>query len=409
VVRGACRRALPALFVPASAQSAMDVAAPQRRASLRRASLPPFSIPWPLPIWLWLDYPNGRLPAFVELHLEAIERHAPSSHFRIMKLNRSNLGAYVPDLPPEVVRLPHQTAYSDLARIALLAHHGGLYADVDFVVSKSLVPFADHLTNVSLVGFKGTHRKDLLKSPKCDTQQSSFSPTFFAARPGTTVMRQAWISLKKALGSRCKNAKVVDDPTARLRSNTCCYSHTNGSAIKCQTPWALSDVMVRPSLRQRESEAIYCYGGRESFIPGLPTTHPTARHRLDYMLVYSTGLGKDNCSFADIDHSNVWARRRVNATTTVCCFRDSDDLECSFLWRANAQPKHVLETDKNVTLREPRFFDRVAYHTFSSLNAELLMQGRKELLDSNTIYGELLRQALGVRRKGARFGDGSAT
>lgn len=80
----------------------------------------------------------------------------------------------------------------------------------------------------------------------------------------------------------------------------------NGSAIKCQTPWALSDVMVRPSLRQRESEAIYCYGGRESFIPGLPTTHPTARHRLDYMLVYSTGLGKDNCSFADIDHSNVW-------------------------------------------------------------------------------------------------------
>lgn len=62
-----------------------------------------------------------------------------------------------------------------------------------------------------------------------------------------------------------------------------------------------------------------------------------------------------------------------------------------------------------MTLREPRFFDRVAYHTFSSLNAELLMQGRKELLDSNTIYGELLRQALGVRRRGARFGDGSAT
>lgn len=362
----------------------------------------PFSIPWPLPIWLWINYPAGRVPAYIDLHVAAIRRHAPRRYFNVVVLNQSTLVSYIPDLPPEYTRLPHQTAYSDFARIALLAHYGGLYLDTDFIVTKSLVPFAAHLTNVSFVGYKSSHRPDLLKDPTC-AMGSTFSPNFFAARPGTSVMKAAWSSLKHSLTRRCTGVSSATKDASRTMAHdarafvaSCCYAHADGAPVTCQTPWQLSDAMLRPLLRKR-SEAIYCYGGDQTFVPEIATRHPTARKYLSYMLVYGTHLGLDNCNFADIDRTNKWAVNHPNSSTVVCCERIGVDLECSFLWRADARRRRYA--DSNVTLRTTGFFDRVAYHVFSSINRRVLMQDRESLLESRTVYGSLVRQSLGLEQR----------
>lgn len=205
-------------------------------------------------------------------------------------------------------------------------------------------------------------------------------------------MRTAWASLKTSLQRRCKSEKL-DLASERKRSYTCCYAYRDQSPITCQTPWMLSDVMVRPPLRTGD-EAVHCYGGNETFIPELKTTHPTVRKWLSYMFVYNVSLGLDNCVFADIDRTNKWALNRPNASTTLCCTRIGQDLECSFLWRADVRRAHFA--DRNVTLRTKGFFQRTAYHLFSSVNKKLLSQSRESLMRSTTVYGSLLRQSLGI-------------
>lgn len=106
----------------------------------------------PLPIWLWFEYVNDP-DRYIQLNIQALHRHAPSSHFTIRFVNRSNIASHVPDLPEAFWRLPTLVAFSDAARLALLAHHGGIYLDADFLVSTSLVPLRERLEEVEVVGY----------------------------------------------------------------------------------------------------------------------------------------------------------------------------------------------------------------------------------------------------------------
>ena len=88
----------------------------------------------PVPVWLWFEYSRAP-PRYIQLNIQALRRQAPWPLFRIEFVNRSTIAQHVPDLPAEFWRLPTRVAYSDAGRLALLAHHGGIYLDADFLVS----------------------------------------------------------------------------------------------------------------------------------------------------------------------------------------------------------------------------------------------------------------------------------
>jgi hypothetical protein len=92
-----------------------------------------------IPIWVWLSYPGGVPPRWIQLNMRALARHADPAHFDVVLLNTSTLGRWLP-LPPEFGRLKHAVAASDVARLGLLATYGGLYLDADVLVSAPLTP-----------------------------------------------------------------------------------------------------------------------------------------------------------------------------------------------------------------------------------------------------------------------------
>ena len=82
------------------------------RACLRRAGMSSdvqASIWRALPVWVWFDYAEE--PArYIQLNLRALQRHAPSSHFSIHFVNRSNIASFVPDLNEAFWRLSKHVA-----------------------------------------------------------------------------------------------------------------------------------------------------------------------------------------------------------------------------------------------------------------------------------------------------------
>ena len=76
-------------------------------------------------------------PRYIALNLLALSIHAGSA-FRLILLNRSSLALHLNPVPVEFSRIPYAVAASDFARLALLAKHGGLYIDADFLVMRSL-------------------------------------------------------------------------------------------------------------------------------------------------------------------------------------------------------------------------------------------------------------------------------
>lgn len=105
-----------------------------------------------VPIWIWYEY-SAEPARYIQLNIQAILRHAPSSHFVVHFVNRSNIASFVPNLPDEFWRLGKHVAFSDAGRLALLATNGGLYLDVDFLVMRSLVPVANLLQTYEIIGY----------------------------------------------------------------------------------------------------------------------------------------------------------------------------------------------------------------------------------------------------------------
>ena len=113
----------------------------------------------PLPLWVWVEYAAGALPRYIALNLLALTVHAIPA-FRIILLNRSTLALHI-NMPAEFSFIPYAVAASDVARLALLAEHGGLYMDADFLVTKSLSPLRQLLTHYDTVTYEVGARIDV--------------------------------------------------------------------------------------------------------------------------------------------------------------------------------------------------------------------------------------------------------
>ena len=135
------------------------------------------TLPSVWPVWVWYEYKNAP-DRYIQLNLQALRRQAPASHFNIILVNRSNIASYVPDLPDAFWRLPKPVAFSDAGRLALLATHGGIYLDADFLVLRSLVPIAELLRRVDVVGYPFSPPHGMRSHQKSARPQAVFRPTF---------------------------------------------------------------------------------------------------------------------------------------------------------------------------------------------------------------------------------------
>jgi mannosyltransferase OCH1-like enzyme len=131
------------------------------------------------------------MPRYLQLHLLLFQHHA-GRDFEIRTVNRSSLHLYV-NLPPEFDRIPYAVAASDFARMALLATHGGLYADLDFLVTRSLSPIRKLLDQYEIVSYisKDGSKDDPTPTTEHECQQH-FVSNFAAARNGSAFMMEVW-------------------------------------------------------------------------------------------------------------------------------------------------------------------------------------------------------------------------
>ena len=364
-----------------------------------------------IPVWVWHDYPNSTPARYIQLNLQALRRHTPASRFVLHLVNKSNIAAHVPDLPDAFWRLPTHVAFSDAARLALLATRGGVYVDADFLVLRSLVPVADLLQKVDVVGYPFSPPHGEAQSSAACASSGALSANFLAARPNTTMFRRAWDHFRLLLPRKC-------NPTRARKVNICCRdAHTDKPLSECRVPHATTDLMLsrarkifpevadasttaRPpggigELHRQSNTTVYCYGGEDDLTaPRLRPTDARGAHQpgaalhsvlatplLDTRLCYgkwrllSRVIGCEVCP------------KPPRERYTVCCARDGDDLVC----RNRAHGR--LEA------RAAGFYarTRLAYHLFDSFQRHEFMKREAEQIEwSNLTVAPLYRRALGL-------------
>jgi hypothetical protein len=144
------------------------------------------------PVWVWLNYPQG-VPRWIQLNMLALRRHAPPPQFKIIALNASNIGKWIP-LPKEFFQLRHVVAQSDFSRLGLLALYGGLYIDADVLVAEPL-----HF----VLKLLDEHENIVYTAPGQDCRSGVFSSNFLATRPNSSLWQRAWSSINEKLKNKC--------------------------------------------------------------------------------------------------------------------------------------------------------------------------------------------------------------
>jgi len=323
-------------------------------------------------VWVWLDYAN-RLPRHVRLNVAALHRHAPPSlGFRVVELNASSLPLWI-SLPKEFGSLiSRKVAVSDLARIALMATYGGIYVDADVLVAVPLSPIAALLEEYEHVVYAS-------KGQQC--LRGQFSANFLISRPGTMLWTSAWAHLQVALRGTCEPHGKKGKMGYRLanrRQVACCYSADGLLLPRCMTPWAVTDRIVRPiaeDLAVNDSFSAYCFFGSESLTPWAGT-RPGYWTALEESCVNQFHLSRSvvggcySCSNTDFDRHNA---------ATICCERHGHDLVCR-----NARGARAIAV---------KFFSRVAYHLFESINGPTFA-ALGAIERSNLSVAHLYRRAL---------------
>ena len=231
-----------------------------------------------VPIWVWLSYPNGVPPRWIQLNMRALERHAPAQHFRIVVLNATTLERWLP-LPAEFPRLQHAVAASDVARVGLLAKYGGMYLDADVLVTSSLMRILTLLDEYEVVAYT---------TPGQDCRAGVFSSNFLATRPNTRLWARAWTSLTSQLQSRC---------VSKRRNRVCCYDVKGAPLPTCRSPWGLTDHVMRPVAMELAAESTlsaHCLGHYEGLTP-MAFAHPAhftlaEQACVNWLHVYTTPL-----------------------------------------------------------------------------------------------------------------------
>eukprot|EP00927_Polykrikos_kofoidii_P054839 TRINITY_DN49195_c0_g1_i1.p1 TRINITY_DN49195_c0_g1~~TRINITY_DN49195_c0_g1_i1.p1 ORF type:complete len:889 (+),score=133.17 TRINITY_DN49195_c0_g1_i1:294-2669(+) len=160
----------------------------------------------------------------------------------IVAINDSNIEQFVPDLPQEYFMLPYASAKSDLARAALLYHHGGIYMDTDFLVGKPLSEFVSKLDDNDIVSYSDD---EYGSSGTCGKQ---FSSNFMAARRHNGFSKTWWDNIKAKLQYECPQGGFSTE-------QVCCHEVGETPATKqkkCHIPWASMEHMKDPSDPQVE-------------------------------------------------------------------------------------------------------------------------------------------------------------
>lgn len=346
-----------------------ELTAARVRSWLRRTRTPTKT-----PIWLWWTWTAGREPRHVQLNIQALQRHAPATHFSINKVNASRLAQLI-DLPAEFPRLHAAAIESDIARIGLLAKYGGFYIDGDVLVAQSLLGVLDHLNE---------HEHVVYASPTQDCNSGVFSSNFIASRPNTTLWQRSWHSLREQLGSTCGGI---------ARRKVCCYDNKR-RPVPCRTPWGLTDRIVRPvamELAGTFALSFHCLSGLRQGLTPMAYT-PQSRFTvtegtcLNWLHIYTAALnvsaGLHSRSTGDFACGKCISQHPRNGpNSTLCCRRRASHLECR-------NPRGHRTTSTN-------FFTRLAYHLFDSINGPTFSQHR-EIENSNLAIAALYRRALSL-------------
>ena len=346
-----------------------------------------------LPVWVWYEWPGSGPARYIQLNLQALHRHAPPSHFVVRYVNSSNIHEYLPNLPPVFWRLPTRVAFSDAARLGLLALHGGLYLDADFLVLRSLVPIAEMLERVDLVGYPYSPAHGEAESSADCERSGQISANFVAARPNTTLFWRSWTMLISVLPRKCSKARA-------RKIYICCSDSATGEPLdKCRVPHATTDLMmsrIRPSLWRNnvsKSTTLHCLGDQDDLTT--PRLLPPNGNGADLDKVLGLPkvqmrliFGKWRLLGRSLGCANFdpWGPQSQSSKTyRVCCRRDGDDLACQ------------SAAGRNGEARARGFYSRtrVGYHLFDSFQRDnFIMSSQIEW--SNLTIAPLYRRALGI-------------
>ena len=347
-------------------------------------------VPAPWPVWIWYEYAKSP-DQYIQLNLKALRRHAPTSHFKIIFVNRSNIASYVPDLPDAFWRLPTPVAFSDAGRLGLLATHGGLYLDADFLVLRSLVPVAELLQRVDVVGYPFSPPHGNAESAaKCATT-GRLSANFLAARPNSSLFRRSWDALREKLPRKCSAGR-------KSLIYICCRdASTNKPLESCHVPHATTDLMmsrVRHQIWPHSTlsngsapiSTVYCYGDREDLTtPRLIPAAGAGKQQLQTVLGVPLKVLRLCYGKWRLLGRSLGCQQCMDDRYTVCCRRESDDLVC----KSNVPGRGEG--------RAAGFYarSRLAYHLFDSFQRHAF-QSRDHIEWSNLTAAPLYRRALGL-------------
>lgn len=321
-----------------------------------------------IPVWIWWDYnpnaaPGWGLPAYQEALISSWKRFAPSDLFELHYVNHTNILDFLPDFPVEAKRM-YVEAKTDVIRSGLLAKHGGVYFDADFLLARPLREITDKLNEVDFVTYSNYGQS-------C-TKEGTFSSNFMAARKGNIFSETWYDKQKRDLAQRCTPGEIFHQPT-------CCYT-PEGEERECHVPWGhLGEGNGQRILRDLLKIPI------NPEDPRGPWTRQTPEDATISFHCFSED--EDSAGFAPFEADGMWGTLTDEAEpethlSEMRCQSSGEDLTC-------AQGSGGKQHRKN-------FFCRHAYHLFTKANSpEMKNQPYPSFKQKPLVMAKILRKLEG--------------
>jgi len=407
------RRAEPSSPSAVAAEATGDVNgdALERKAALVQEGFPS-APPGKYKIFTYWNYPNGA-DAFEAINLDTWRKHAPLGT-EIVMINESNYRDYIPDAPPELWRLPYDACKSDMVRAAVLYHHGGLYMDTDFVVTRSLDGvFAKLEGGEDIVAYSDSEISATGASGPCDLASGSFSSNFMAARRHNHFSHTWWKNILHKLTRTCGEGEYDTE-------KVCCHEAFSPEIEQqpCHVPWAHLEWLKAPLSQDPDSK-------------GAPKPDPTKPRRTrsaedEEVSVLLRAASNATSVLAAVALGNR-PSAQVPDGTRVFCMRGAEgmaipngevfwqpwDREASATKKAHAPMPTTEYFDARFACRLhkddlmctsgdwgksrkvfPSFFQRTAYHLFFSTKRPDV-RDRQAILSGDWLVSEIYRRSLG--------------
>ena len=304
-------------------------------------------------LWIYWNYPTYSHLLYQHMNLRAAQEHKP--HMTVLRVNDSNVKDFIPDLPEEWFRLYNQ-ARSDVLRAGLLYHHGGMYMDTDVLVRTSLDQFTSKVRTHDIVSYQYEHGDE--NETRCI---NGFSSNIMAARKQNAYSETWWNNMKVKLTRTCTAADYGIE-------KVCCHEEGSEEADTrvCHIPWAFLEVLKTPHL---DPDLKY-KDDNETNLASLAL----AKQLPDNIQLYCIHATK---SFTPGPQNGEIYWLKWNNGSDSCQPIEDGGLRC---------PKYEVQS----------FFNRTAYHLFFSIYRDQSYTNSEQLLNSNTVIGELYRRIYNI-------------